>query len=501
MATFHGNQMTATQANAVGVLCIKNIVVYILSKIMTSFVNFMDLVSLLNNYDCSTKPRGEIGQDLHNPFQEAVNDRAVHTHDQDFFVVDGIECSVQSIYRFNWCGYVKLPQDHPDFMLNQRQMNAVYQVHNGITYCQDGIIGFTTVNDNDYCLMREMKTGVSEARLKYRSYSFVKLQTIKLAKQICERYIKLTPQRRSAEPFFPIFMDPAGKWSSHRQESKKDFCFGNTCSTPHYRQPSAVVNFMDISFAKEQPKCTPPTNTCFNNLSDTMKPQSEPKISCPRPSNPKSCENVCANFCGQKSACQAPPFVFGFSPSCNVKQNFSFGIAEKTSNNASTLQTNKTDNNLWDEQIKKALEPIEIAHTNMTNPESFTDKSQPNTEMQPAKSNSNSNSNDADMLLKLVDKIIENFGKQFMENKNESSDKSNDFFSDSMEQPLPPKMTPHPSPLMSPCHSPEEDEYYHDASMTVSHSLNSNHEMNKVSESSVCPNVRIDSDDEVDKCD
>lgn len=222
---------------------------------MASFSNFYDFSSLFNNGGQNYSINNHIAQT--NSFQDAVNDRSVHTSDEDFFNVDGIECVVKNIYQFNWCGYVKLPLNHVDLMMNQQQINNIYTVHGDITYCQDGVIGFTTISSNDYCLMREMTNNVSEKHLEYRSFNFVKLQTISLAKQVYERYTKYVEQKQHTnQRQYCVFMDAAGKNNSNNQQQSIIDLFNNIYGQTQYSQNSQSTSqkYPDFTMFFDQPK-------------------------------------------------------------------------------------------------------------------------------------------------------------------------------------------------------------------------------------------------------
>lgn len=464
---------------------------------MASLSEFVNLFSFLNNPSEGNhySPRNNTipaktvnaNNNSNNPFQEAVNDRAVHTSDQDFFVVDGIECVVKNIYRFNWCAYVKLPSDHPDFLLNQRQMNSVYNVHSGISYCQDGSIGFSTVNDNDYCLMREMTRGVSEANLKYRSYNFVKLETIRLAKQIYERYVKRPQQKRRPEALFSIFMDAAGKSRfNHRSDSmtrppEVHFSCGSFCAPsgkPQNSQPSwgyqtnepvttartspsvdtnngscsPAPNLMDLLFSKEPPECCEQTSACgnpyfmdrtntdqhFGEFCFNRQPEVEPNY-----------------FSGQKTACQDSAFYFGPTESCGPSSNFNFETFGKNvvsdsklpstncnmpATNCRTPVTNcSTPTTTCCPSTPKNRQPENLLNENVAQQISkalenfcFNDynKSQcsveKNTNCQPKPKQPHVTETNSDFMMKLVDEFLEGFGKQFLGEQSEekSSEKS-----------------------------------------------------------------------------
>lgn len=128
------------------------------------------------------------------PFTACVADRAAHPDDCYYTVIDGVQCVVESVHRFNWMGLVILPIGHPDEGCTEGQLNMRYRVHNGITFCQDGCIGFNTYGNRDYCLVRETQTGTRECHLPYRTFDFVRQQTESLAMQVAQRMRMPRPQ-------------------------------------------------------------------------------------------------------------------------------------------------------------------------------------------------------------------------------------------------------------------------------------------------------------------
>lgn len=292
---------------------------------MASLAELINLFRGLN--DCQYQPQSKITNKWLNSFQDSVNDRAVHTDERNSFVVDGIECVVTNIYRFNWNGYVKLPSDHPDFFMNQRQMNSIYSAYNGIEYCQDGIIGFTTATENDYCLMREIMTGKSESHLEYKSYNFVKCHTINLAKQVAERYVKRREQKRpGGEELFTIFMDIMGTSS---KPSKKSQC--HTIPRTPYSTPrcSGCPYFTDSSFDKPM-TCNQPQQAS-NNFTNCAQTDCGQKNCCQKSAYCFGLDNCCSQKCTSMPECQT-------KQTCNYPQTFTF-------QNAQTMPTENCQKN------------------------------------------------------------------------------------------------------------------------------------------------------------
>lgn len=126
-----------------------------------------------------------------NQFTKCLKDRLVHPNDCYQFEFDGIKCFLKSAHRFNWNGYVVLPSGHPDLQRVQEvaYLKNVYKVHNGLSYYNKNVIGFTGAGANDYCLLRETITKTNESQLKYKSFEFIKSQTKLLARQVAERNV------------------------------------------------------------------------------------------------------------------------------------------------------------------------------------------------------------------------------------------------------------------------------------------------------------------------
>jgi|SRR5579862_1178621 len=66
------------------------------------------------------------------------------------FVSNGYNCSISRNCRWNYCGYVDLPPNHPDFSKTYQDLEKIISVHGGLTYGNcDGSFGFDTCHMGD----------------------------------------------------------------------------------------------------------------------------------------------------------------------------------------------------------------------------------------------------------------------------------------------------------------------------------------------------------------
>lgn len=121
-------------------------------------------------------------------FKQCILDRINYPEDLYCFNVGPMECYVRSIHRFNWNGYICFPWEHIDVGRDLNELNMIYTVPNGISYNERNCIGFSTVMCNNYCLMRELITGVSEHEYPYYNFDAVWDATMSLANQALQRY-------------------------------------------------------------------------------------------------------------------------------------------------------------------------------------------------------------------------------------------------------------------------------------------------------------------------
>lgn len=133
-------------------------------------------------------------------FMTTVRDRSTHLYNMYEFTVCDIKCCLRSIHKFNWNGYIYWPTNCRDRKCSTDELNRVYTNYAPITF-NDGIrFGFSTVTDTEYCLLRELTTGRSEATNIYRSFDFVKKQTEQLACQVVNRMRTSIPVNQSSVP-------------------------------------------------------------------------------------------------------------------------------------------------------------------------------------------------------------------------------------------------------------------------------------------------------------
>src|SRR5437879_944967 len=98
-------------------------------------------------------------------FFSALQDRLSHPKDCYEFQLSGscVRYYVRCIHSFNWNGYVYWPAKHCDASRPCSEINRLYDVCNGISYIDGKQMGFSTVTDNDYCLLREVVSRRSES--------------------------------------------------------------------------------------------------------------------------------------------------------------------------------------------------------------------------------------------------------------------------------------------------------------------------------------------------
>lgn len=113
---------------------------------------------------------------MDNLFKKCVADRAAHPEKRYQFRLNGYDCNVLSVCKFNWAGIVFLPHSHPDFGVSVENLNDLYQVHNGLDVYQDNSIGFMTLSKNDYCLANICKFEgyySNPLTVEYKDFDFV----------------------------------------------------------------------------------------------------------------------------------------------------------------------------------------------------------------------------------------------------------------------------------------------------------------------------------------
>lgn len=121
-------------------------------------------------------------------FRQVLMDHHKYPEDIYHFEAYGFKCFIRTIHHFNWSGYVLLPENHIDSTLTSVDLNKIYNVLNGISYCNYGYIGFSTISEDSYCLLREIISGVPEKSSDYHTFEFVKSETEYLARQVAYRH-------------------------------------------------------------------------------------------------------------------------------------------------------------------------------------------------------------------------------------------------------------------------------------------------------------------------
>lgn len=107
-----------------------------------------------------------------------VYDEDIIKYPNDYytFTIDKFECSMKRSSGGYWCGYVRLPKEHPFFGL--RMEDIAIDVHGGITYSDSsGWIGFDCAHYNDITPIVEEHMPYREGSIdifcrQYRNYQF-----------------------------------------------------------------------------------------------------------------------------------------------------------------------------------------------------------------------------------------------------------------------------------------------------------------------------------------
>lgn len=95
----------------------------------------------------------------------------------------GYECELKRTTETGcWCGYVRVPENHPYSQVNYIEVNKYINIHGDLTFGDGCWFGFDTSDANiDYIpAFSEM---ISQFHVTYKTYEFAKTETIKLAKQ------------------------------------------------------------------------------------------------------------------------------------------------------------------------------------------------------------------------------------------------------------------------------------------------------------------------------
>lgn len=120
-----------------------------------------------------------------NEFRKCVYDRTNHPEDGYEFYVGNVRCEMRPLMKFNWSGYVYMPLNHPDRNVDLNRLQLFYPVHNGISHFENGRMQFDTIGPYDYCPVNELNLDMLPT---YKSFDFVKNETIKLASNVIVRY-------------------------------------------------------------------------------------------------------------------------------------------------------------------------------------------------------------------------------------------------------------------------------------------------------------------------
>lgn len=132
-------------------------------------------------------------------FEACLKDKLANCGNEVFTCeIQGVQCVIMETMRFNWCACVMFPKGHPDCGRDAAYLKKCYSTYKPNLLASDDMIGFTTIDSDEYCLAREMCTDQLERNLPYRSLAFVKKQAEHLAIQVAKR------NRRVVNPQTPL---------------------------------------------------------------------------------------------------------------------------------------------------------------------------------------------------------------------------------------------------------------------------------------------------------
>jgi hypothetical protein len=72
-----------------------------------------------------------------------------HEPDAANFIYGGYRCRAQRANLGNWCGYVQVPAGHPWLGKKRHELESSVEVHGGVTFAEDGVIGFDCAHWDD----------------------------------------------------------------------------------------------------------------------------------------------------------------------------------------------------------------------------------------------------------------------------------------------------------------------------------------------------------------
>lgn len=131
---------------------------------------------------------------------EGIWDQDIDSHpNESTFIIDGYTCKIKRNVSWSYCGYIHLPESHPDFHKRYQDIDKEIVVHGDLTFGNgNGVFGF----DCHHILMGDISPldfspGVAEFSLldlsnkngHYWTYDEVKQQLESLVAQFKARNI------------------------------------------------------------------------------------------------------------------------------------------------------------------------------------------------------------------------------------------------------------------------------------------------------------------------
>lgn len=133
-------------------------------------------------------------------YKKKLEDKSVawkHEHapwllepDEMQFVHCGYHCTAKRNMTGAWCGYVKLPDTHPDYGTSYDDLYSI-SVHGGLTYSEGGEFGFDCGHGGDISPMVSLLVGAHPDD-RYRNIGYVIKEIMSMAEQFKERENKDT---------------------------------------------------------------------------------------------------------------------------------------------------------------------------------------------------------------------------------------------------------------------------------------------------------------------
>ncbi|KAL9658233.1 hypothetical protein ABK040_012492 [Willaertia magna] len=130
-------------------------------------------------------PEGPWSEDLKN-FPGSKNDLE-NNPEKYTFHYSGFKCWAKRAVYFHWCGYIQLPETHPDFGKSYDELGDI-NVHEELTYSDgNGVFGYDCAHYYDIVPVWTDIYGGAPSGATYKDIEFVKNQLKEMAKQFLER--------------------------------------------------------------------------------------------------------------------------------------------------------------------------------------------------------------------------------------------------------------------------------------------------------------------------